>query len=68
MLCHDCKDSLLDMSKRVFICKECSGEFDKGDLVYFCLKCKTKGTHEHKLEKLKGVPGEPVNLKNKEKD
>ena|SRR5438105_4373504 len=68
MLCHDCKDSLLDLSKRVFICKECSGDFNKGDVVYFCLKCKTKGTHEHKLEKLKGVPGDPINLKNKDKD
>jgi protein KRI1 len=32
------------------------------------LKCKEKGTHEHKLEKLKGVPGDPTSLKNKDKD
>ena len=68
MLCHECKESLLDLSKRVFICKECSGDFDTGDLVYFCLKCKNKGTHEHKLEKLKGIPGDPTALRYKDKD
>jgi hypothetical protein len=30
----------------------------RGDTVYFCLKCKKAGTHEHKLQKLKAVPGE----------
>lgn len=25
--------------------------------MYFCLKCKEKGEHEHKLEKLKGMAG-----------
>ena len=39
-----------------------------GDIVYFCLKCKKNGQHEHKLEKLKGIPGDPSSLKNKDKD
>ena len=30
-----------------------------GDLVYFCMKCKSEDKHEHKLEKLKGIPGDP---------
>lgn len=68
MLCHNCKDSLINLSKRVYVCRECSGEFDKGDIMYFCLKCKKEGVHEHKLEKLKGLPGDPANLKRKDKD
>lgn len=27
MLCSNCKDSLLDLNKRVYICKECSPDF-----------------------------------------
>jgi DNA-directed RNA polymerase subunit RPC12/RpoP len=67
MLCDSCGESLIDASKRVYICSECSGDFDSGDVLYFCLKCKTEKKHEHKLEKLKGIPGE-VNLKGKDKD
>lgn len=68
MLCHDCKDCLIDLSKRVYYCKTCSEDFDSGDIVYFCLKCKEKDSHEHKLQKLKGLPGDPSSLKNKDKD
>jgi DNA-directed RNA polymerase subunit RPC12/RpoP len=59
---------LIDLSKRVYICNTCTENFDTGDIVYFCLKCKEKGTHEHKLQKLKGLPGDPSSLKNKDKD
>jgi hypothetical protein len=67
MLCDDCGESLLELSKRVYTCKTCSGDFDQGDIVYFCLKCKEKGTHEHKLEKMKGNPGLPAGLASKDK-
>lgn len=36
--------------------------------MYFCLKCKESNKHEHKLEKLKGLPGDPTQLKQKDKD
>jgi len=45
----------LEASKRVYVCRTCSGDFNKGDILYFCLKCKEKGSHEHKLEKMKGL-------------
>lgn len=54
MLCQGCRTSLLDMSKRVFICKECSPDPENGDAIYWCLKCKDSSDHEHKLEKFKG--------------
>jgi ribosomal protein L29 len=53
------------------MCKVCSKDFDKGDILYFCLKCKKSGAHpEHKLEKLKVLPGESAvkNLMSKDKD
>jgi hypothetical protein len=30
LLCSECNDSLLDVSKRVFYCKECSPEIATG--------------------------------------
>ena len=69
MLCHHCKECLLDYSKTVFICKTCSGDATQGDLVYFCRKCKKEEVHEHKLSKLKVMPGETaVSFANKDKD
>lgn len=68
MLCHSCGESLLDMNKRVYICQKCSPDVSKGDITYFCLKCKEDNKHEHKLEKLKGLPGYPLALMNKDKD
>lgn len=69
MLCHSCGDCLLDANKRVFICKTCSKDFDKGDILYFCLKCKKADKHpEHKLEKLKVLPGESAAAKLMSKD
>lgn len=57
MLCNQCGDCLLDASKSVFICKTCTSDFESGDVVYFCLKCKKADTHEHKLSKLRILPG-----------
>ena len=39
-------------------------------MLYFCLKCKKADSHEHKLSKLKAVPGEvaKAELANKDKD
>ncbi|CDW72271.1 zz domain protein [Stylonychia lemnae] len=71
MLCHTCGECLLEASKRVYICKECSKDFEKGDIMYFCLKCKNAEKHpDHKLEKLKVLPGESAaaKLMNKDKD
>lgn len=64
MLCHECKDSLIDVNKRVFICKECSPDIDAGDAVYWCKKCKESTEHEHKREKYRGL----VDSENAEKD
>lgn len=59
MLCHTCGECLMDQSKRVYYCKPCSKDFDSGDILYFCLKCKTADKHpDHKLEKLRILPGE----------
>jgi DNA-directed RNA polymerase subunit RPC12/RpoP len=60
----------LDASKAVYMCKTCSKDFNSGDILYFCLKCKKEDKHEHKLEKLKILPGQNIasKLKNKDKD
>lgn len=57
MLCNTCGDCLLEQSKSVYVCHTCSGDFKKGDIIYFCLKCKKDeaNAHEHKLSKFKGV-------------
>lgn len=69
MLCHNCKECLLEASKRVYICKTCSKDFDAGDVMYFCMKCKSADAHpEHKLEKLKVLPGENAASKLMNKD
>ncbi len=69
MLCHTCGECLLEQSKSVFICQTCTKDFQKGDTLYFCLKCKKSDQHEHKLSKLKAVPGEIAaeQLMNKDK-
>lgn len=59
MLCSVCDDSLIDLSKRVYYCKDCSTNPDAGDMVYWCNKCKESTEHEHKLSKLKSMPGAP---------
>lgn len=55
MLCSVCKISLIDSSKRVYVCKECSGDVESGDIVYWCAKCKEETEHEHKRTKYKGL-------------
>ena len=67
MLCCECGDNLLDLSKRVFVCKQCSPNLEEGDALYWCKKCYEKTQHEHKREKLKGGEGNPF-AKNKGKD
>ena len=58
MLCHGCGDCLLEHSKRVYICEECTGDITRGETLYFCLKCKKDGgKHEHKLRTFKGLGG-----------
>lgn len=59
MNCNDCGESLLDLSKRVFTCHDCTENFDQGQAKYWCLKCKETTKHEHKLSKLKGAAGNP---------
>ena len=57
MLCHACGDCLLDASKRVYACRACSQDLDRGDAVYFCLACKKAGRHpEHALERFRAAP------------
>lgn len=68
MLCSVCDDSLIDLSKRVYYCKECSPNPEAGDMVYWCNKCKESTEHEHKRSKLKSMPGAPVEAGNGEAD
>jgi len=68
MCCHECKESLIDVSKRVFICRTCSPDLSAGDAVYFCMKCNASSKHEHKREKLKGGAGNPFVTNEKDKD
>jgi len=69
MLCHVCRDSLLDVNKRVYICRECSTDPEAGDAVYWCKKCKESTEHEHKREKYKGhvLPEDNTKANPKEK-
>jgi predicted amidophosphoribosyltransferase len=62
MLCSVCEESLLDLSKRVYTCKECSLDASQGDMIYWCNKCKESTEHEHKRSKLKAMPGAPKEI------
>lgn len=59
MLCCGCRDSLIDMTKRVYICRTCSPDIEEsGEGIYWCKDCKDEEPkHAHKLEKFKGIPG-----------
>ena len=59
MLCCECGENLLDLSKRVFVCKDCSPNLEDGDALYWCKKCNENSSHEHKRERLKGTEGNP---------
>ena len=49
MLCCECKESLLDASKRVYY-----DETNKDEGVFWCKDCAKTTTYEGKLTKLKG--------------
>lgn len=55
MMCCVCDKSLLELSKRVFICSTCSTkeELKAGNALYWCKDCSKSSEHEHKLTKLK---------------
>jgi len=55
MLCQECRTSLLDTNKRVYVCKneECSPDFENGAVAYWCSKCKETTDCGHKREKYK---------------
>ena len=53
MQCCTCKKSLLDLSKRIFVCETCSPDLKEGDALLWCRKCHESTEHEHKRTKLK---------------
>ena len=53
MQCSECGISLLDLSKRVFVCETCSHDLDAGDALLWCKKCFVSTEHEHKRTKFK---------------
>ena len=58
MLCQECRTSLLDQTKKVYVCNTCHPNFEQtGIAVYWCKGCKDTTEHEHKREKFRGVPG-----------
>ena len=64
MMCSVCKESLIDLSKRVFYCPTCSDSIKDGDMVYWCKDCYKKTDHEHVREKLKGGMANPFSGEN----
>ena len=53
MQCSHCKKSLLELSKRIFVCETCSDDISAGDALLWCKKCHEETEHEHKRTKLK---------------
>ncbi len=53
MQCCECKKSLLELSKRIFVCETCSVDVKAGDAMLWCKKCHEETEHEHKRTKLK---------------
>ena len=71
MLCTECRDCLLDPSKRAYVCRTCSPNIEEtGDAIYWCKSCKESTEHEHLRERFKGMPGmvEDTDDKKKGKD
>ena len=58
MQCCTCKKSLLELSKRIYVCETCSLNIAEGDAKYWCKKCQETTEHEHKRTKLKAGTGE----------
>ena len=54
------------MNKRVYVCKKCSPDFENGNIVYWCNKCKESTEHEHTREKYKGILGAPEPTEDKQ--
>ena len=63
-MCCECKDSLIDLSKRVFFCPTCSSSIKDGDILYWCKDCYKKTEHDHVREKLKGGVANPFSGEN----
>lgn len=53
MGCCECGKSLIEKSKRVYYCQECSPNVEQGDAVYWCKRCYETTEHEHKRTKLR---------------
>ena len=64
MMCSVCKESLIDLSKRVYYCETCSPSLKKGDIIYWCKDCYSKTEHDHKRDKLKGGMANPFSGSN----
>jgi len=54
MLCVYCNESLIDLNKRVYICREESPDPDGGDAIYCCKKCKESKKDDRSWERYKG--------------
>ena len=69
MLCSVCQESLIDVSKRVYFCVECSPDIANGNVTYWCNNCKKSTEHEHIRKKMKGQIGNPfANFGKSDKD
>ena len=54
MQCYECGKSLIDLSKRVYVCeKSTQEEIESGDGRYWCKNCYETTEYEHKRIKLK---------------
>ena len=58
MRCCVCKESLIDLSKRVYYCPTTSN-IKTGDIIYWCKDCYLTTEHEYKREKLRGGMANP---------
>ena len=50
MQCSVCRKSLIDLSKRVYVC---SKSVEDGDPIYWCKKCYETTEHEYKRTKMR---------------
>ena len=69
MRCIECKNSLIDVTKRVYTCvnQECSPDPSNGDAVYWCKDCKKSTDHSHRRGKVRGQAGFPFELQGVDK-
>ena len=53
-MCCICSKSLIDLSKRVYVCETYTDEeIKQGDALYWCKDCKDNTDHDYKRVKLK---------------